>query len=46
MIIYKIYFVYTPVQSVNCSDGLGRCFRFVCIYACAAGFLVLPFFGE
>jgi len=34
-----MYYVYTPVQSVNYCDGLGRCFRFVCIYACAAVFL-------
>ena len=26
---YIIYYVYTPVQSVNCCDRLGRCFRFV-----------------
>ena len=37
---YIIYFVYTPVQNVNyCDGGLGRCFRFVCIYACTAVFL-------
>jgi len=30
--------VYTPVPSVNYCDGLGRCFRLVCIYACAAVF--------
>jgi len=36
---YLWHFVYTPVQSVNYCDGLGRCFRFVCIYACAAVFL-------
>ena len=34
-----IFFLYTPVRSVNYCDGLGRCFRFVCIYACAAVFL-------
>jgi len=32
-------YVYTPVQSVNYCDRLGRCFRFVCIYACTAAFL-------
>ena len=43
---YVRYFVYTPVPSVNYCDGLGRCFRFVCIYAygavflCATGFSV------
>ena len=36
---YIRYFVYTPPPSVNYCDGLGRCFRFVCIYACAAVFL-------
>jgi len=29
---------YSPVPSVNYCDGLGRCFRLVCIYACAAVF--------
>jgi len=42
---YIWYFVYTPVPSVNYCDGLGRCFRLVCIYACAAVFfLMLPYF--
>jgi len=36
---YIRYFVNNPVPSVNYCDGLGRCFRFVCIYACAAVFL-------
>jgi len=31
-------FVYIPAPSVNYCDGLGRCFRLVCIYACAAVF--------
>jgi len=35
------------VPSVNYCDGLGRCFRFVCIYAFAAVFLCATvFFGE
>jgi len=36
---YIIYFVYTPVPSVNYCDRLGRCFRFVCIYAGTSVFL-------
>ena len=36
---YISYFVNTPVSCVNYCDGLGRCFRFICIYACAAVFL-------
>ena len=33
--------------STNVRDGLGRCFRFVCIYAFAAVFLCAAvFFGE
>jgi len=27
------------VSTSNYYDGLGRCFRFVCVYACAAAFL-------
>jgi len=35
------------VPSVNYCDGLGRCFRFVCIYAFAAVFLCATgFSGE
>ena len=30
---YMIYYAYTSVQSVITSDRLGRCFRFVYIYA-------------
>jgi len=41
---YIWYFVYTPVPSVNYCDGLGRCFRLVCIYACAAVFFMIPYF--
>jgi len=42
---YIWYFVNTSVPSVNYCDGLGRCFRFVCICACAALFFVLlPYF--
>jgi len=37
MMIYDILF--TPVQNVNYCDGLGRCFRFVCIYASTCVFL-------
>jgi len=33
------YYAYIPVQSVNYCDRLGRCFRFVGIYACTAVFL-------
>jgi len=36
---YILYYVYTPVQSVNYCDRLGRRFRFVCVYACTAVFL-------
>jgi len=33
--------------NVNYCDGLGRCFRFVCIYSCADVFFVATvFFGE
>jgi len=32
------------VPSVNYCDGLGRCFRFVCIYAFAAVFLCATVF--
>jgi len=42
---YKWYFVYTPVPSVNYCDGLGRCFRLVCIYACAAVFFDVTVFS-
>ena len=31
---YIIYYAYTSVQSVITSDRLGRCIRFVYIYAC------------
>ena len=41
--VYIIYYVYTPVRSVNYCDRLGRCFRFVCIFACT---VLLPFFVE
>ena len=34
--IYDILLIGLP--SVNYCDGLGHCFRFVCIYACAAVF--------
>jgi len=35
------------VTSVNYCDGLGRCFRFVCIYAFEVVFLCATvFFGE
>jgi len=39
-----LYFVSTPVQSVNYSDGLGRCFRclYLCLYCCV--FVLLPYF--
>jgi len=37
-VVYIWYFVYTPVPSVNYCEGLGRCFRLVCIDACAAVF--------
>jgi len=40
-----IFCLYTPVPSVNYCDGLGRCFRFVCIYACAAVFLCCYLFS-
>jgi len=45
---YTIYYEYTSVQSVITSDRLGRCYRFVYIYACIAVvvFLLLPFLGE
>ena len=36
---------YTPVRSVNYCDGLGRCFHFVCIYACTAVFLCCYLFS-
>jgi len=35
---YIWYFAYMPVPNVNYCDGLGRCVRLVCIYACAAVF--------
>jgi len=38
---YIIYYVDTQEQSVSYCDGLGRCFRFVCIYACAFSALTL-----
>jgi len=42
-----MYYAYTSVQSVTTSDGLGRCFRFVYIYACILLFsLLLPFLGD
>jgi len=34
-----MYCFYTLVQNVNYCDRLGRCFRFVCIFACTAVFL-------
>jgi len=44
---YIMYYAYTSVQSVTTFDGIGRCFRFVYIYACILLFsLLLPFLGD
>jgi len=43
---YVLYYAYTSVQVSFTHDRLGRCFRFVYIFACIAVFLLLPFLGE
>jgi len=45
---YMIYYAYTSVQSVITFDRLGRCFRFVYIYAGISlrFFVSLQFLGE
>jgi len=45
---YVIYYAYTSAQSVITFDRLGRCYRFVYIYACTllCFFVAIPFLGE
>jgi len=44
---YIIYYAYTSVQVSFSHDRLGRCVRFVYIYACiAVFFMLLPFLVE